>query len=39
MGGKSLDQFQAKEKSKAQKEAKTGTTQMRDTEKSSNKKT
>lgn len=37
MGGKSLDQFQAKEKSKAQKEAKTGTAQTRDTEKSGKK--
>lgn len=30
MGGKTLDQFQAKEKSKAQKEAKTGTTPNKD---------
>lgn len=35
MGGKTFEQFQAKEKSKAQKNAKTGTTPTRDTDKSS----
>lgn len=33
MGGKTLDQFHAKQKSKAEKEAKTGTTSVRDTDK------
>lgn len=32
MGGKTLDQFQAKQKSKAQKDAKTGTTSVRSNE-------
>lgn len=35
MGGKTLDQFHAQQKSKAQKNAKTGTTPTRDTEKAS----
>lgn len=37
MGGKTLDQFRAKEKSKAQKDAKTGITPTRDTDKSNKK--
>ncbi|MDD4601308.1 hypothetical protein SDC9_08915 [bioreactor metagenome] len=33
MGGKTLDQFHAKQKSKAEKAAKTGTAPTRDTDK------